>query len=335
MKKLISYSLIAGATVLASATATAGTLDDVMKRGKLKCIVSTGNLGMSNTDKNGKWQGLDVEYCRALATAVLGDGNKVEFIPATSKTRFTTLQSGEGDVLSRNTTWTLSRDTDLGLDFVGVTWYDGQGFIVNKDVGVKSAKELDGASVCVQQGTTTELNLTEYFKAQNMSYTPVFTADDKDSLKTLAKGGCDVFTTDLSGLAGVKAGMSDPKQWVLLPEVISKEPLGPVVRHGDNKWADVARWTLNVLVASEEMGITSKNVDSFKKSKNQEILRLLGEEGEMGKFLGIRKDFGYQIIKQVGNFGEIYNRTLAPVGLARGLNIPYKKGGLQYSPPFR
>ena len=335
MKKLISYSLIAGATVMAAATATAGTLDDVVKRGKLKCIVSTGTLGLSSTDDSGKWVGLDVSYCRGLAAAVLGDASKVEFIPTTAKTRFTALQSGEGDVLSRGTTWTLSRDTDLGLDFVGVSWYDGQGFLINKNVGVNSAKELDGASICIQQGTTTELNLAEYFKYHNMSYTPVPVETDSDAIKTLASGGCDVVTTDLSGLAGTKAGMSDPSQWVLLPEVVSKEPLGPSVRHGDNQWGDIARWVLNTIIVAEELGITSKNIDSFKTSKNQEVLRLLGESGQLGEFLGIRKDFGYQVIKQVGNFGEIYESTLGAVDLPRGVNQQWTKGGLLYAPPFR
>lgn len=335
MKKLISYSLVAGATLLAAATATAGTLDDVISRGKLKCIVSTGTLGLSSTDDSGRWIGLDVDYCRGLAAAVLGDANAVEFIPTTSKTRFTALQTGEGDVLSRGTTWTLSRDTDLGLNFVGVSWYDGQGFLLNKSLGVNSAKELDGASICIQQGTTTELNLAEYFKYHKMSYTPIVIETDADGLKTLASGGCDVVTTDLTGLAGYKAGMADPSQWKLLPEIISKEPLGPAVRHGDDQWMDVARWALNTIIAAEELGITSKNVDSFKTSKNQEILRLLGVEGQLGKFLGIRKDFGYQIIKQVGNFAEIYESTLKQTGLPRGVNIQWTQGGLLYSPPFR
>ena len=336
MKKQISSLLLLGGLSLTLAgTASAGTLQDVQKRGKLKCIVSTGQFGLSAPDDKGNWQGLDVEYCRALASAVLGDSKKVEFIPATAKTRFTTLQSGEGDILSRNTTWTLSRDTDIGLNFVGTIWYDGQGFLINKSLGVKSAKELDGASVCIQQGTTTELNLSEYFKRNNMSYKPVITEDDNESLKVLASGGCDVFTTDATGLAGVKSAMTNPAEWSVLPEVISKEPLGPAVRHGDDQWHDIARWTLNTLIAAEEFGISSKNVDSFKNSKNQEILRILGHQGKLGKFLGIRQDFGYQIIKQVGNYKEIYSRTLKKADMERGVNTPWTEGGLLYAAPFR
>lgn len=332
MKKIF-VSIIAlafGATL-----ASAGTLADVKKRGYIKCGVSTGAFGLSYTDDNGRWQGIDVEYCRGLAAAVFGDKNKVKFTPLTSKNRFTSLQSGEVDVLSRNTTWTLSRDTDLGLDFVGVTWYDGQGFLINKSMGITSAKDLDGAAVCIQPGTTTELNLADYFKAQGMKYEPVATEDDTASLKALKAGRCDVFTTDATGLAGVKASMPNPNNWLVLPETISKEPLGPVVRHGDNQWGDVARWTLNAIIAAEELGVTSKNVNSFKNTKNAEIKRLLGYEGDLGSYLGLRKDFGYQIIKQVGNFEEIYNRTMALTGLSRGVNVLWTDGGIQYVPPFR
>ena len=336
MKKVLkSLLVLGGLSVATTGTALAGTLQDVQSRGKLKCIVSTGSAGLSHQDNSGRWQGIDVEYCRAVAAAVLGDSNKVEFLPTTAKTRFTVLQSGEGDIISRNTTWTLSRDTDLGLNFVGVTWYDGQGFLINKSMGVTSAKDLDGASVCIQQGTTTELNLSEYFKRHGMSFKPVTTEDDTASLKVLAAGGCDVFTTDATGLLGVKAGMTNPDDWLVLPEVVSKEPLGPAVRHGDDQWHDIARWVLNTIIVAEELGITSKNVDSFKSSKNQEILRIMGSEGKLGEFLGIRKDFGYQIIKQVGNYEEIYNRTLKKVGMKRGVNVQWTKGGLLYAPPFR
>jgi len=245
------------------------------------------------------------------------------------------LQSGEIDVLSRNTTWTLSRDTDLGLDFVGVTWYDGQGFLVSDKIGVDSAQELDGAAVCIQPGTTTELNLADYFKANGISYEPVTTETQDDALKALKAGRCDVFTTDATGLAGVKASFPNPDAWIILPEIISKEPLGPVVRHGDSAWGDVARWTLNTIIVAEELGITSYNIDRFKTSKNGEILRLLGVEGDLGKFLGIRSDFGYQIIKQVGNYAQIYDKTVALTGLPRGLNVQWTEGGLLYAPPFR
>ncbi len=332
MKKLLGLGV---SLSLGAVSAVAGTLEDVQDRGHLRCGVSTGAFGLSYTDDDGRWQGIDVEYCRALAAAVFGDQDAVKFVPLTTKTRFTALQSKEIDVLSRNTTWTLSRDTDLGLDFVGVTWYDGQGFIVNKDLGVSSATELDGATVCIQPGTTTELNLADYFKANDMKYEPVTTETQDDALKGLKAGRCDVYTTDATGLAGVKASLPNPDNWVVLPEMISKEPLGPVVRHGDNKWGDVARWTLNAIVVGEELGISSKNVNSFGSTKNQEISRLLGKTGELGKFLGIRKDFGYQILKQVGNYAEVYERTMALTGLPRGVNTQWTQGGLLYAPPFR
>ena len=338
MKKtlIVKKALIAlSAVALGGFVAQAGTLEDVKKRGVLKCGVSAGALGLSAPDDNGRWQGLDVEVCRGVAAAIFGDSNKVKFTALTTKTRFTALQSGEIDVLSRNTTWTLSRDTDLGLDFVGVTWYDGQGFLVNKKIGVTSSTQLDGATVCIQPGTTTELNLADYFKVKGMKYEPVTTETQDDAMKALKAGRCDVYTTDATGLAGVKASMANPNNWVVLPELISKEPLGPLVRHGDSKWADVVRWSLNTIIAGEELGISSKNVGTFKSSKNGEIKRILGHEGDLGKFLGLRKDFGYQILKQVGNFEEVYNRTMAKTGLPRGLNVLWTKGGLLYVPPFR
>jgi len=333
MKKILV--MLGALAIGATGVAQAGTLDDVKSRGYLKCGVSTGAFGLSYTDDSGRWQGIDVEYCRALAAAIFGDKEKVKFTPLTTKNRFTSLQSGEIDVLSRNTTWTLSRDTDLGLDFVGVTWYDGQGFLVSDKIGVDSAQELDGAAVCIQPGTTTELNLADYFKANGISYEPVTTETQDDALKALKAGRCDVFTTDATGLAGVKASFPNPDAWIILPEIISKEPLGPVVRHGDSAWGDVARWTLNTIIVAEELGITSYNIDRFKTSKNGEILRLLGVEGDLGKFLGIRSDFGYQIIKQVGNYAQIYDKTVALTGLPRGLNVQWTEGGLLYAPPFR
>jgi len=333
MKKILV--MLGALAIGATGVAQADTLDDVKSRGYLKCGVSTGAFGLSYTDDSGRWQGIDVEYCRALAAAIFGDKEKVKFTPLTTKNRFTSLQSGEIDVLSRNTTWTLSRDTDLGLDFVGVTWYDGQGFLVSDKIGVDSAQELDGAAVCIQPGTTTELNLADYFKANGISYEPVTTETQDDALKALKAGRCDVFTTDATGLAGVKASFPNPDAWIILPEIISKEPLGPVVRHGDSAWGDVARWTLNTIIVAEELGITSYNIDRFKTSKNGEILRLLGVEGDLGKFLGIRSDFGYQIIKQVGNYAQIYDKTVALTGLPRGLNVQWTEGGLLYAPPFR
>lgn len=334
MKK-IALSIVGGLALLASGVANAGTLQDVKNRGELKCIVSTGTGILSYIDNSGRWQGIDAEYCRALAAAVFGDAEKVKFVPVTGKTRFTSLQSGEGDVLSRGTTWTLSRDTDLGFNFVGVIWYDGQGFLMNKKLGVNSAKQLNGASVCIKQGTTSELNVAEYFKMHNIKYRPIAVEKDTEALKLLASGGCDVFTSDTTALATVRKGMKNPSNWELLPEIISKEPLGPLVRHGDDQWFDVASWTLRTLIAADEMGITSKNVDSFKNSKNKEILRILGHEGQLGEFLGIPKDFGYQVIKQVGNHREIYDRTFAKIGLKRSINSSWREGGLLYSPPFR
>ncbi len=335
MKKLlVTLSILLG-FLAGTLGASADTLKDVKKRGYLKCGVSTGSFGLSYTDDKGRYQGLDVEYCRALAAAVFGNGNKVKFTPLTTKNRFTALQSGEVDVLARGTTWTLSRDTDLGLDFVGVLWYDGQGFLVNKKLGIKSVNKLSGASVCIQPGTTTEQNLAEYFSANKMKYKPVSSETQSNSIKSLEAGRCDVFTTDLTGVAGVQSSMKNPKDWVVLPEVISKEPLGPSVRHGDNKWADIARWTLYTLYAAEEFGITSKNVKKMKRSKNKEILRILGVEGDLGKFLGLSKKFGYNIIKNVGNYEEVYKRTMALTGLPRGQNVLWTEGGLLYSPPFR
>jgi general L-amino acid transport system substrate-binding protein len=335
MKKLLVTMGILLGLVVGAVSASAGTLQDVKKRGYLKCGVSTGSFGLSYVDDKGKYQGIDVEYCRALASAVFGSGKKVKFTPLTSKNRFTALQSGEIDVLSRGTTWTLSRDTDLGLDFVGVLWYDGQGFLVSKKLGIKSAAELNGASVCIQPGTTTEQNLAEYFSANKMKYKSVSSETQSHSIKSLQAGRCDVFTTDLTGVAGVQSSLANPKDWVVLPEVISKEPLGPSVRHGDSKWADIARWTLYTLYAAEEFGITSKNVRKMKKSKNKEVLRILGVEGELGKFLGLRKDFAYKIIKNVGNYKEVYERTMALTGLPRGQNVLWTQGGLLYNPPFR
>ena len=332
MKKSL---LVIASLFVGGISVQADTLSDVKKRGYLKCGVSTGAFGLSYTDDNGRWQGLDVEYCRGVAAAIFGSKNKVKFKGLTTKNRFTAIQAGEVDILARNTTWTLSRDTDLGLDFVGVNWYDGAGFMVSNKLGVKKATELDGATVCVQPGTTTELALADYFKRHNMKFETVTTETQDDALKALSAGRCDVFTTDTTGLAGVRASMPKPSDWTILGELISKEPLGPVVRHGDSKWADIARWVLNVNIAAEELGITSKNVNKFKNSKNQEILRLLGHEGDLGKFLGLRKDFGYQVIKAIGNYGEVYNRTMKLTGLSRGVNVPWTQGGLLYVPPFR
>jgi general L-amino acid transport system substrate-binding protein len=338
MKKsaLIGALALAG---LASGVASAATLDDVKARGELNCGVSTGVNGFSAPDASGEWQGFDVAVCRAVAAAVLGDPKKVKFVTTTGQTRFTALASGEVDMLARNSTWTFSRDTDLKLDFVGVNYYDGQGFMVNKDMGITSAKELDGATVCIQTGTTTELNLADYFRVNNMTYEPVPIEKNEEAQQQYLARACDVYTTDASGLAATRATFADPENHIILPEIISKEPLGPVVRHGDNQWADIVRWTLYALVAAEEYGVTSANIEELAKgTTNPEINRLLGTEGEQGVMLGLDKDWAKRAIQAGGNYGEIFAAHIGestPVGLARGLNALWTQGGLQYAPPFR
>jgi len=314
------------------------TLENTKKRGFVRCGVSQGLPGFSNADESGNWTGIDVDVCRAVAAAVFGDASKVEYVPTTSKVRFTVLQSGEIDMLSRNTTWTLSRDVDLGLEFVGVNYYDGQGFMVNKSLGVSSAMELDGASVCIQVGTTTEMNLADFFKANGMSYesVPVETNSEADAAYTA--GRCDVYTTDASGLYASRAGYPDPSAHVVLPEIVSKEPLGPAVRHGDSEWADIVRWSLNAMIIGEELGITSANVDEMKSSKNPEVLRLLGVDAGYGAMLGLSDDWAYNILSQVGNYSESFEKHIGPntpINIQRGLNALYKDGGILYAPPFR
>jgi general L-amino acid transport system substrate-binding protein len=328
------------AVAASSGTAEAGAIFDAIKdKGFVQCGVSTGLAGFSNPDDAGNWSGLDVDVCRAVAAAVFGDADAVKYTPLTSKERFTALQSGEVDVLSRNTTWTLNRDSALGLDFVGVTYYDGQGFMVPTSLGVKSALELDGASVCVQTGTTTELNLADYFRANNMSFTPVVFERPDEARTAYEQGRCDAYTTDASGLYAQRTGLASPDDHIVLPEIISKEPLGPVVRHGDNEWGDVVRWTLYAVLEAEEFGVDSQNVDDMKaNSTNPGIRRLLGVEGDMGQGLGVPADFGYQIIKQVGNYGEIFERNVGmstPLKIERGLNAQWTDGGLQYAMPVR
>jgi general L-amino acid transport system substrate-binding protein len=328
------------AVAASSGPAQAGAIFDAIKdKGFIQCGVSTGLAGFSNPDDAGDWSGLDVDVCRAIAAAVFGDAEAVRFTPLTSKERFTALQSGEVDVLSRNTTWTLNRDSALGLDFTGVTYYDGQGFMVPKSLGVKSALELDGASVCVQTGTTTELNLADYFRANNMSFTPVVFERPDEVRAAYEQGRCDAYTTDASGLYAQRTGLANPDEHIVLPEIISKEPLGPVVRHGDNAWGDVVRWSLYAMVEAEELGVSSQNVDDEKaNSTNPNVRRLLGVEGDMGQSLGLPADFGYQIIKQVGNYGEIFERNVGmstPLKIERGLNALWTDGGLQYAMPVR
>jgi len=336
--KITKIVLAAGVASLVSTAAFAGTLEDVKARGVLRCVVSTGIAGFAYPDANGVWKGFDIDFCRATAAAVLGDSGKIKTVPSTGKTRFTLLNSGEGDVLWRNTTVTFSRDVGVKLRFHGINYYDGQGFMVSKALGVKSATELDGASVCIQTGTTTELNLADYFHANSMKYEAVPIETNDEARQNYVAGRCDVYTTDASGLASTRSTFTDPENHVVLPEIISKEPLGPATRHGDDQWSDIVTWVLNATVTAEEKGVTSANIDSMKDSKDPEILRLLGVEGNQGEELGLSKDWAYNIIKSVGNYGEIFERNIGvktPIGLERGLNALWTNGGLQYSPPFR
>ena len=324
---------------LAASAASAATLDDVKAAGTLKCGVTTGLVGFGAPDAAGKWSGFDVSVCRALAAAVLGDAEKVTYVPTTGKTRFTALASGEVDVLARNTTWTFSRDTDLGYDFVGVNYYDGQGFMVPKALGVSSAKELDGATICIQTGTTTELNLADYFRANNMNYEPVPIETNAEAQQKYLANACDAYTTDASGLAATRATFETPADHILLPEIISKEPLGPLVRHGDNQWGDIVMWTLNALIAAEEYGVTKANAADMKaNSTNPEVKRLLGAEGDLGAMIGLDADWAYRAISSEGNYGELFETHLGPntaIALDRGLNAQWTEGGLLYAPPFR
>ena len=335
-------SIILGALTIAglsAVAASAGTLDDVKARGKLNCGVTTGLVGFAAPNASGEWEGFDVAVCRAVAAAVLGDATAVEFVPTTGKTRFTALSSGEIDMLARNTTWTMSRDTDLKFDFVGVNYYDGQGFMVPKALGVTSAKDLDGATVCIQTGTTTELNLADYFRKNNISYEPVPIETNAEGTQQYLAGACDTYTTDASGLASTRATFEAPNDHMLLPEIISKEPLGPLVRHGDNEGGDIVMWTLNALIAAEELGVTSANVNEMAAATDKpEVARLLGTEGDLGAMMGLDAEWAKRAIETQGNYGEIFAKNLGeetPIGLARGLNAQWTDGGLLYTPPFR
>lgn len=342
MKMLKStLAVLSAAAVLGvSAMAQAGsTLEAVQKKGFVQCGISDGLPGFSYADAKGRYLGIDVDVCRAVAAAVFGDATKVKFSPLTAKERFTALQSGEIDILSRNSTWTSSRDSAMGISFTGVTYYDGQGFLVNKKLGIKSAKELDGATVCIQAGTTTELNLSDYFRANGMKYTPITYDTSDESAKSVEAGRCDVLTSDQSQLYAQRIKLAAPDQYVVLPEVISKEPLGPAVRKGDSEWFDVVRWSLFAMLNAEELGINSKNVvEMTKTSKNPDIARLLGSEGEFGKDLKLPNDWVVQIVKQVGNYGEVFDRNVgagSDLKIARGINALWNVGGLQYAPPVR
>jgi len=327
------------ATALIAGTAAAQTLEDTISDDVLQCGVNTGLAGFAAPDESGNWGGFDVAFCRAVAAAVLGDAEKVQFTPLTGETRFTALASGEVDVLSRNTTWTFVRDVDLGFTFVGVNYYDGQGFIVPAALGVSSALDLSGATVCIQTGTTTELNLADYFAANGMEYEPVPLQTNAEALQQYQAGACDAYTTDASGLAASRATFENPGDHVILPEIISKEPLGPLVRQGDDAWADINRWVLNALIAAEEYGVTAANAAELKEtSEVPEIRRLLGAEGNFGEILGLDNDWALRAIEARGNYGEIFAANIGqdtPIGLERGLNAQWTDGGLMYAPPFR
>jgi len=315
-----------------------GLLQEVKERGYLICGVNANLPGFSAQDESGNWSGLDVDFCKAVAAAIFGDATKVEYVGLNAAQRFPTLASGEIDLLARNTTWTISRDVNLMFEFAGVNYYDGQGFLIPTELGIKSAKGLDGAFVCITKETTSELNLNDYFAENNMAYRPIYVEGNKDAKAKLFAGECDVFTTDASGLASARSGAEDPSKWVVLPEIISKEPLGPLVRQGDQEWEDVVRWTHFVMVNAEEAGITSKNVDEMLTAKSKEVKRILGVEGYIGPMLGLGMKFGYNIIKQVGNYGESYERNVGPntpLALERGLNKLWKDGGVMYVPPIR
>jgi general L-amino acid transport system substrate-binding protein len=334
----IGLSLAVSLGVVSSALAQTKILDAVKQRGTLNCGVNIALAGFSAPDDKGAWTGLDVDYCKAVAAAVFGDATKVKYVPTTAKERFTALQSGEIDVLVRNTTWTLSRDSSLGLSFTGVNYYDGQGFMIKKSVGVKAAKELNGATVCVQTGTTTELNLADFFRSNNIQYQPVVFEKADEVLQAYQAGRCDAYTTDASGLYAQRLQMQKPDDHMVLPDIISKEPLGPSVRQGDSQWMTIVKWVHYALINAEEAGITQKNVDEMLNSKNPDVLRILGKEGEFGKGIGLGADWAYQVIKQVGNYGEVFDKNVGAgsrINIARGQNNLWTKGGLQYAPPIR
>ena len=337
MKQIVKISL--AAVMALGVSASAGTLENVKKAGTLKCGVSTGLAGFAEVGSDKVWKGLDVDMCRSVAAAVLGDAKKVTIVPLTAKERFTALQSGEVDLLARNTTWTNTRDTSMGLNFAGVNYYDGQGFLVSKKLGVKSAKQLDGASVCITSGTTTELTLAEYFAVNEMKYKPI-TYDTADQvLKGFEAGRCDLITSDASQLYSLRSKMKNPKDFKVLPQIISKEPLGPVVRQGDDVWFNIVRWSLNAMITAEELGLTSANVDSkMKTSKNPEVGKICGTIGTLGANLKLDAKWSYNIIKQVGSYAESFDRNVgkkSPLKIRRGINRLWSDNGIMYSPPFR
>jgi len=340
MKRVITTFAFAAALGLAASAASAQTLNAVKSRGMVNCGSNTGLAGFGIPDAQGNWTGLDVDYCRAISAAIFNDANKVKFVPLTAKDRFTALQSGDVDVLVRNTTWTSSRDTSLGLNFTGINYFDGQGFMVFKKLKVNSALELNDAAICVQQGTTTELNLADYFRANKMRLKTVTFATLDEAVKAYDSGRCDAYTTDASGLYAGRLKLAKPEDHLVLPEIISKEPLGPSVRHGDDQWFDLVRWTHYAMLIAEEFGITKANVDEMKNSDSPEIKRVLGQEADtkIGTDLGVSNDWVVNIVKAVGNYGEMFERNVgsgSPLKIARGINALWTKGGLQYAPPIR
>ena len=338
MKKTL-LAATAALTAVAGTAHSAATLEGVVDRDEMNCVVTTGLVGFAAPDADGKWQGFDVDFCRAVAAAVLGDADKVKFVPSTGKTRFTLLNSGEGDILFRNTTETMSRDADLKLSFLPVNYYDGQGFLVPTELGVSSAADLDGASVCIQTGTTTELNLADYFRTNGISYEPVPIETNEEARTNYLAGRCDVYTTDASGLAATRAAFEAPDDHVVLPEIISKEPLAGAVRHGDDEWYDIAKWTVNALIAAEELGITAANVEEMAAGgDNPSVNRLLGAEGDFGAMVGLDKEWAKRAIAAVGNYGEIFDKHIGPdtpLAIERGLNAQWSDGGILYAAPIR
>jgi general L-amino acid transport system substrate-binding protein len=340
VEPMIRPAFRAGALALAILAAggaqAQSTQEAVARKGYVQCGVNVGLAGFSQPDSQGVWRGIDVDVCRAVAAAMFGDASKVRYTPLTAQQRFTALQSGEVDILSRNTTWTLARDAGLGLNFVGVNYYDGQGFMVPKKLKIKSAKQLNGATVCVQPGTTTELNLADYFRANKMKFKPVVIEKLEEVLNAYFSGRCDVYTTDLSGLVAVRASRAPrPDDHLILPEVISKEPLGPAVRHGDDRWFDIVKWSLYAMIEAEELGLSSKNIEQQAGAPNPSVQRFVGATGDLGKMLGLDNRWAVHIVRQVGNYGESFDANLKPLGFERGLNKLWTQGGLLYAPPIR
>ncbi|MFM2149652.1 MAG: hypothetical protein RLZZ187_1958 [Pseudomonadota bacterium] len=338
--KMFRTAVALGAALMMGAPAfaqpAADTVGAIRQRGQLICSVSPSTVGFSLPDSQGNWRGLDVDYCRAVTAAIFGDGNRLRLVPSSTQQRFTMLQSGEIDMLSRTTTWTLSREASLGLQFAGINVHDGQGFMVHRDSGVTSARQLDGATVCVQPGTTTELNMTDYFRANRLRFTPVVIENIEEIRTAFINRRCDAYTTDASSLASFAAAQgANANRYLLLPEIISKEPLGPVVRKGDPRFFDIVRWTHYALLTAEELGITQANVDSFANSTNPDVQRFMGRTGDLGRMMGLENNWAVNIIKAVGNYGEIWERNMTPIGFPRGPNNLWNNGGLQYAPPMR